>query len=142
MRERHEPQETMPGFIDLETRAPSDLPLRLIKAMADKALVRKIAEPLAGFGGGAVSRVPAHSPDPAPVGVGLNAPGVGKLPRMADVLVEVQAPGLQVLGAAQRVDGKTAVGLVPFAPFRKSLNRGLQSFPLPLLFVLARRGQL
>ena len=38
MRGRHEPQVTMLAFIDLETRVPRDHPLRLIKAVADKAL--------------------------------------------------------------------------------------------------------
>ena len=38
MRGRHDPQVTMLAFIDLETRVPPDHPLRLIKAMADKAL--------------------------------------------------------------------------------------------------------
>ncbi len=38
MRGRHDPQVTMLAFIDLETRIPSDHPLRLIKAVADKAL--------------------------------------------------------------------------------------------------------
>ena len=36
---RHDPQVTMLAFIDLETRVPDDHPLRLIKAVTDKALV-------------------------------------------------------------------------------------------------------
>ena len=39
MRGRHDPQVTMLAFIDLETRVPDDHPLRLIKAVTDKALV-------------------------------------------------------------------------------------------------------
>ncbi len=38
MRGRRDPQVTMLAFIDLETRVPADHPLRLIKAVADKAL--------------------------------------------------------------------------------------------------------
>ncbi len=39
MRGRHDPQVSMLAFIDLETRVPDDHPLRLIKAVTDKALV-------------------------------------------------------------------------------------------------------
>jgi hypothetical protein len=39
MRGRHEPQVTMLAFIDLETRVPLDHPLRVIKELADQALV-------------------------------------------------------------------------------------------------------
>ena len=38
MRGRRDPQVTMLAFVDLETRVPPDHPLRLIKAVADKAL--------------------------------------------------------------------------------------------------------
>ncbi len=38
MRGRHDPQVTLLAFIDLETRVPSDHPLRVIKRLADQAL--------------------------------------------------------------------------------------------------------
>ena len=38
MRGRHDPQVTLLVFIDLETRVPSDHPLRAIKRLADQAL--------------------------------------------------------------------------------------------------------
>ena len=40
MRGRREPQVSMLAFIDLETRIPPEHPLRLIKAVADKALAQ------------------------------------------------------------------------------------------------------
>ena len=38
MRRRQDPQVTLLAFIDLETRVPSDHPLRVIKKLADQAL--------------------------------------------------------------------------------------------------------
>ena len=38
MRGRQDPQVTLLAFIDLETRVPSDHPLRVIKKLADQAL--------------------------------------------------------------------------------------------------------
>jgi hypothetical protein len=38
MRGRQGPQVTLLGFIDSETRLPSDHPLRVIKKLADQAL--------------------------------------------------------------------------------------------------------
>ena len=38
MRGRQDPQVTLLAFIDLETRVPSDHPLRVVKRLADQAL--------------------------------------------------------------------------------------------------------
>ena len=38
MRGRHDSQVTLLAFIDLETRVPSNHPLRVIKKLADQAL--------------------------------------------------------------------------------------------------------
>ena len=38
MRRRQDPQVTLLAFIDLETRLPSDHPLRVIKKLADQDL--------------------------------------------------------------------------------------------------------
>ena len=40
MRGRYDSQVTMQAFIDLETRVPTDHPLRVIKRLADQALKR------------------------------------------------------------------------------------------------------
>ena len=45
MRGRHDPQVTLLAFIDLETRVPSDHPLRVIKRLADQALKGAIPGP-------------------------------------------------------------------------------------------------
>ena len=109
---------------------------------AGLALVQEIAEPFVGVGGTTVARILTHSPDPAPVGVGLDAAGVGVLPRIAKVGVVVQTLILQVLGAIERVNLQTAVSLKIFAPFRKSFDSGFQSFPFPLVFIAARHAKL
>ena len=44
MRGRQEPQVTMLAFVGLEERAPSDHPLRSIRALADKTLTRPSPE--------------------------------------------------------------------------------------------------
>ena len=40
MRGRHEEQEVMLAFVDMEGRVPKDHPLRTIKTVADEALAR------------------------------------------------------------------------------------------------------
>ena len=45
VRGRRDPQVTILAFIDLETRVPADHPLRLIKAVADKALAALPPDP-------------------------------------------------------------------------------------------------
>ena len=39
MRGRREPQVSMLAFVDMETRVPTDHPLRTIKRFADEALI-------------------------------------------------------------------------------------------------------
>ena len=41
MRGRHEEQEVMLAYVNLEERVPKDHPLRAIKAVADEALARR-----------------------------------------------------------------------------------------------------
>ena len=71
MRGRHEEQEVMLAFVDIEGRVPKDHPLRTIKTVADEALARLSPEfdrmyskVGAGLGatGATVEGVPAHLP--------------------------------------------------------------------------------
>ena len=45
MRGRQDPQVTLLAFIDLETRVPSNHPLRVIKRLADQALKGAVPGP-------------------------------------------------------------------------------------------------
>ena len=78
-------------------------------------LLQQVAEPAVGVGGGGVAGVLPHGPEAAPVGIGLNAPGVGELAGVTQVLMIVETPGVQtprvqVLGAIKGLNFDVTIG--------------------------------